>query len=165
MNIFYLDFDPKICAGWHVDKHVVKMILEYSQLLSTAHYILDNFKNENLYKPTHINHPSSIWVRSSIENYMWLYLLLEELHSEYSFRYDKIHSSKRLMKLLINPPDNIDNKIEFFDPPLCMPDEFKNSDAILSYRKFYNFGKFHLASWKRRTPPPWFNLQINKTMI
>ena len=29
MNIFYLHNDPKICAELHVDKHVVKMIVEY----------------------------------------------------------------------------------------------------------------------------------------
>ena len=40
MNIFgYLDKDPKRCAEMHCDKHVVKMILEYAQLLSTAHRV------------------------------------------------------------------------------------------------------------------------------
>ena len=37
MNIFYLHNNPKVCAEQHVDKHVVKMIVEYAQLLSTAH--------------------------------------------------------------------------------------------------------------------------------
>ncbi len=37
MNIFYLDNDPKVCAEMHNDKHCIKMILEYAQLLSTAH--------------------------------------------------------------------------------------------------------------------------------
>jgi hypothetical protein len=41
MNIFYLDKDPKTCAQYHCDKHVVKMILEYAQLLSTAHRVID----------------------------------------------------------------------------------------------------------------------------
>ena len=41
MNIFYLDKDPITCAEMHVDKHCVKMILEYAQLLSTAHRVLD----------------------------------------------------------------------------------------------------------------------------
>ena len=41
MNIFYLDNDPKVCAEMHCDKHVVKMIIEYAQLMSTAHRILD----------------------------------------------------------------------------------------------------------------------------
>ena len=41
MNIFYLHEDPIQNAKWHVDKHVVKMVTEYAQLLSTAHRILD----------------------------------------------------------------------------------------------------------------------------
>jgi hypothetical protein len=44
MNIFYLDEDPKICAQYHCDKHVVKMIIEYAQLFSTAHRVLDGFE-------------------------------------------------------------------------------------------------------------------------
>ena len=37
MNIFHLHEDPKICAEYHCDKHVVKMILETAQMLSTAY--------------------------------------------------------------------------------------------------------------------------------
>ena len=41
MNIFYLHNDPEISAKMHCDKHVVKMIIEYAQMLSTAHRMLD----------------------------------------------------------------------------------------------------------------------------
>ena len=41
MNIFALDTDPVIAAQSHCDKHVVKMIIEYAQLMSTAHRVLD----------------------------------------------------------------------------------------------------------------------------
>ena len=41
MNIFYLDNDPVKCAEMHCDKHIVKMIIEYAQLMSTAHRMLD----------------------------------------------------------------------------------------------------------------------------
>jgi hypothetical protein len=41
MNIFYLNKDLKIAAMEHKDKHCVKMILEYTQMLSTAHRELD----------------------------------------------------------------------------------------------------------------------------
>lgn len=36
MNIFVLDENPQIAARYHVDKHVVKMILESAQLLATG---------------------------------------------------------------------------------------------------------------------------------
>ena len=41
MNIFYLHEDPQVSAKMHCDKHVVKMIIEYAQMLSTAHRMLD----------------------------------------------------------------------------------------------------------------------------
>ena len=41
MNIFYLDKNAKIAAQSHGDKHVVKMVLEYAQILSTAHRVID----------------------------------------------------------------------------------------------------------------------------
>jgi len=37
MNIFVLDKDPYVAAQMMCDKHVVKMILEGSQMLSTVH--------------------------------------------------------------------------------------------------------------------------------
>ena len=42
MNIFVLDNDPIECAKLHVDKHVVKMILEHAQLMCTAHHMQPN---------------------------------------------------------------------------------------------------------------------------
>ena len=40
MNIFYLHEDPIQNAKWHIDKHIVKMPIEYAQLMSTAHRML-----------------------------------------------------------------------------------------------------------------------------
>ena len=36
MNIFFLHRNPKIAARMQCDKHVVKMVLETAQMLSTA---------------------------------------------------------------------------------------------------------------------------------
>jgi hypothetical protein len=40
MNIFVLHPNQRKAARWHVDKHIVKMILETAQLLYTAHWVL-----------------------------------------------------------------------------------------------------------------------------
>lgn len=40
MQIFVLDAMPYTAAKYHCDKHIVKMVLEYAQLLSTAHRVL-----------------------------------------------------------------------------------------------------------------------------
>lgn len=67
MNIFYLDKDPKLCAQYHCDKHVVKMILESAQLLCTA---VNEAAGKEVapYKSTHVNHPCSIWSWSGIDD-------------------------------------------------------------------------------------------------
>ncbi len=48
MNIFALDIDPRLAAQAHLDRHVVKMILEYAQLLSTAHRLLDGVRQDRI---------------------------------------------------------------------------------------------------------------------
>ena len=58
------------------DKLVVKMPLESAQMLSTAHRVLDgdDIADElGVYKIAHINHPCTIWVRETSQNYLWLY--------------------------------------------------------------------------------------------
>jgi hypothetical protein len=182
VNIFYLDKNPQKCAEMHVDKHCVKMILEYAQLLSTAHrvldgvltdgvsqsgrkrklYVLKDSRDSVLYSATHINHPSAVWCRQSDSNYMWLAELLEECCKEYSYRYGKIHKveSSGLMQSLKNVfPKNIPNK-PFTEPTPAMPDECKvPGNSLQSYHNYYNMNKSHLWSWKgkinSRPVPKW----------
>ncbi len=175
MNIFYLHPEPEICAQQHVDKHVVKMILEYAQLLSTAHRVLDGSeiltisgsgrkvkrwklpdeRDEILYEATHIQHPSAIWTRQSNENYVFLWQLFCCLLNEYTFRYEKIHATKRLLNPLQNLPNGILLK-GFTEPTPAMPDKYKVlEDSITSYRNYYQGEKTRLFSWKRREKPDW----------
>jgi len=181
MNIFYLHNDPKVCAEMHNDKHCIKMILEYAQLLSTAHRVLDGVELEGisasgrkrkfwtlgdsrdytLYKATHINHPSAIWVRKSYENYEWLYTMFIELMKEYTYRYGKNHACEKLIESLYTPPTHIPKSIGFTEPTPAMPDDVKVAgDSIKSYRNYYINNKTHLASWQgkfnSRPVPSWF---------
>lgn len=155
MNIFYLDNNINNCAKLHCDKHVVKMILESAQMLSTAHRELDNNDNPLLYKSTHKNHPCNKWIRESEQNYLYLYNLFISLSNEYTYRYNKIHLSyTKLSDILKSPPTNINKTKSFTQPPLCMPDEYKSDDHIESYRKYYKSksNNFKLIYTKRETP-------------
>lgn len=156
MNIFFLSLDVRECAEWMVDRHVVKMILEYCQLLCTAHRVLDVDVSDTLYKKTHVNHPCAKWVRESAHNYWWLFRLFKETLREYTYRYGKIHASSRLIPYLECIPENIPLG-RFSHPPCAMPDEYKREDHILSYRLYYIHGKKHLHSWKKRETPSWIN--------
>ena len=157
MNIFYLHPEAKIAAQMHCDKHVVKMLLETAQLLCTAHRELDdsNFADDaGLYKATHKNHPSAVWVRESRENYRWTHSLLVALCEEYTLRYyGKTHKTQRLgiVDSLHRCPDNI-LSVAFTDPPQCMPPEFHCDNPVDAYRNYYLGKKMHFAVWKLKTP-------------
>ena len=180
MNIFYVHPDPKKCAQQHCDKHVVKMCVEYAQLLSTAHRVLDGEEwrgrsvkgravtkyflpddemNEIVYKACHVNHPSTIWTRSSSENYNWLYNMWCELAYEYEHRYGRVHESFNKLELLsLCPPINIKND-EFTEPTPAMaqfPECIVEGDSIASYRNFYWADKREFAKWSKRDIPKWW---------
>ena len=180
MNVFYLHEDPQICAQMHADKHVVKMIVVSGQMMSSAHRVLDGTEwydrtinnrrikrwrldddRENiLYKASHINHPSNIWLRESTDHYKWLFLLWGFLINEYEQRYGKDHKSIELHPYVKNPPLSMYKK-GWVPPPPAMPDEYKvPNDSILSYRNFYNGSKSRFATWKN-TPPNWFTGEFN----
>lgn len=151
MNIFYLHTDPKTCASYHCDKHVVKMILETAQLLCTAHH-LAGVPRPDMYKPTHANHPSAVWVRSSKANYQWALELLYYLLDEYTMRYGKVHKTSRLLGVLQNHPQFI-TETEFTEPPQCMPDQYKCDDTVVAYQRYYFKDKLRFATYKNtRTP-------------
>jgi hypothetical protein len=160
MNIFYIHDNPVIAAQAMTDKHVVKMILESAQLLSTAHRYLDGQEyiqlsksgarlkkwnhpdphtDATLYKSTHLNHPSGVWVRQSAENYMWLYKHFIALSEEYYQRYGKRHASELLLSgLLSKAPNNIPNirrtpmLVAITDTQWHVP-----NNPLQSYRNYY----------------------------
>ena len=159
MNIFYLDRSPMVAAEMHCNKHVVKMILETAQMLSTAHRVIDGDEYADrvgLYKMAHKNHPSTIWTRTSTENYMWLNRLFGALCREYTYRYGKHHASERLLGPLAHVPKGLTYS-GFTDPPQCMPDYCKGEDTVLAYQNYYILEKSRFAKWKKRPVPEWFS--------
>ncbi len=159
MNIFVLNEDPIIAAKEQCDKHVVKMILESAQMLSSAHRLLDGDDNVDptLYRTTHKNHPCTVWVRKTSANYAWLFRHFVSLCDEYSYRYGKIHlTDSKLRDVLKFFPENIDNgKQTPF--ALAMDVKIDPSDAVKSYRHYYKTKqeKFKMV-WTRRNVPSWF---------
>jgi len=181
MNVFYLDKDPVVCAEMHNDKHVVKMLVEYAQLMSTAHRIIDgehwegrttngrriarffhpdSAMQHTLYKATHMNHPSAVWLRESAQNYTWLYDMWTALHHEFEHRYGKSHLSfTKLEYYLISPPEGLTGASGFTDPPPAMgqfPDCIVPGDSINSYRNYYKVAKKSFAVWTKRDTPYWW---------
>lgn len=187
MNLFYLDEDLDKCAEYHIDDHVGKMQLEATQLLTTTvwidkliGYVPRKLTSEELtiinsakklepeidkrtftrYLPTHINHPSAVWVRSSLEHFYWTINYVNALNSETIYRGNKSHASCAEANRLPDPyrlPDK-----GWTPPTLAMPDILKSEDAIASYRMFYMLDKFPFASWKVRGKPYWWDDELVK---
>lgn len=156
MNIFVLHAQPRTAARMHCDKHVVKMVMETAQLLSTAHYLAGSHAKPML-EPTHINHPCSVWARDCAGNYGWLWMLGVALCDEYTHRYQRTHSYDALLRITLQwMPRNISRQRR---KPFvyCGPAQYYSRDPIASYRAYYIGEKARFARWKSREVPSWFN--------
>ena len=177
MNIFFLSYDPQQCAEYHCNKHVVKMIIEYAQLMSTAHRMLDGKEyvdnssgrkikrwrlndhiDSMIYKASHVNHPSAVWVRQDASHYTWLLTMWKYLLKEYTHRYGKQHKTGELEFALSRLPHNIPIKnLLIEEPPQSMPEECKMNGAINAYRLYYIMKKNKFARWTNREIPKWYS--------
>jgi len=180
MNLFILSEDPESAAQMQCDKHVVKMILETTQLLCTAHRVLDGTeyldktangrkikrwrleddRQDVMYVATHVNHPSAIWVRECSANYYWTFYHLVHLLCEYKFRYGKSHKCDELISMLERTPNNIKDTFTMTPFALAMKNEpqcIDENDPVNSYRKYYLTKKDRFVmNWTRRKVPHWF---------
>ena len=172
MNLFILSLIPTEAAEAYMDKHVNKILLEAVQMLCTAVRVLvpDTPIKDALYKQAHLNHPVSIWVRESRDNFIWTLDLVEALHEEWRFRYGhpetKFHRSYEVAQLLRRhvPRDHLFKCPRAGLTPfaLAMPDEYKarSGNAVESYRAYYmSPEKRRIAAWKKHRPAPeWYSL-------
>lgn len=185
MNLFILDKDPVVAAQLQCDKHVVKMIVESAQMLSTAHRMLDGVLTTGpsnsgkriskkwihsdpelesiLYKAVHIHHPCTVWTMQSNNNYTWHWIHFVALCDEYTYRYGKVHSTDTLLRNVLKQlPRNIpvgyltNQPLAMKSNPECM---FPN-DVVRSYRAFYQTKqeRFRMA-WTNRPIPEWFKVK------
>jgi hypothetical protein len=183
MNRFFIEDDPAPCAVSHCDKHVVKMIVEEGQMLSTAHRLLDGtlirrpsksgktmakywFLDDTIsesvfYRAVHMGHPCTKWAMETDSNYRWAYQLFMELCREYQHRYGKVHmTEKKLWIALRKPPKNIPTG-PLTPMPLAMgsnPECINHDDVLGSYRHYYATKKdrFNMV-WTNRDEPKWWN--------
>ena len=150
MNIFATSQCPIQCAQEMTNVHIVKMILESAQLLSTAHFVLDGIQVG--YKPTHKNHPCAIWCRETSDNYRWLYGHFKALLDEFTFRTGKLHKSGEQLYTLRFLPENITRNIP--TPfALCMPEEFARLGLFDQTKAYQAYLNVKFAEWRSRDKP------------
>ena len=162
MNIFILHPDHTTCAQYHCDKHVVKMVLETTQMLSTVHWRWDN---RGPYLPVHQKHPCTLWAGESVANYKWLLKLGVALCREYTYRYEKVHKCELLLEHpLAEAPCNLqvmEERQQPTAPAQAMPVQYKRKNPIQAYRTYYKAEKARFCKWKNRKTPTF----MRKTML
>jgi hypothetical protein len=121
MNIFFLSLIPTEIAEMSCDQHVVKIQLEICQMLYTAWFFSNqqDYIEENApftkdgkrrgYRPAHPKHPMTMWVGSSLKNYIYACEIGIALTLEYTRRYGKVHTcAEHLMWLRNHNPSHFE---------------------------------------------------------
>lgn len=178
MNIFVLDLDPVLCAQYHCDKHLVKMITEHNQILGSIAYTARGIKRKKDITPEFIekrfqgfprvqgntphpygigykNHPCTTWAGKSLNNYRWLCTLNDEMCKEYTKRYGREHAGEAITSwYTTNHPKLPAIGITPFAQ--AMPAECKALDAVTAYRQYYRVHKARFARWAHSSTPSWW---------
>ena len=166
------------------------MILEITEMLYTAQWHgreqVDWAKCKYPpYRPTHKNHPCSVWIRAKKEHYDWALQLGLSLCSEYNRRYSKTHKCLEHLKRLetmgypkpieketyiapkhkratVNCPEGCD----YFDCAIndklfdsCAVYKNGQLDCVNTYRKYYLTKEWDMHWNRGKDPSPhWYCL-------
>jgi hypothetical protein len=107
------------------------------------------------YRPVHLHHPCTKWIRASLQNYMWACDLALAIGDEYTFRYSKKHGCyEHALWLKENPPVLPSLSLQQF--AIAMKQEYKISDdPIECYHHYYRTSKEErgLLQYTRRERP------------
>lgn len=161
MNVFFLDPDPVVAAKSLCDQHQ-KMVLESAQLLSTAHHVYGSRHANKLYKSTHINHPSSVWVRESSSNYRWVYDHMLALSEDQRRRGGRETQHLAVIKMgsLLRDPPKTQPDVGLTITKIAARPEFQIlepksiRDVVLAYRYYYATAK-NFMRYSNTLPPRW----------
>ena len=167
MNIFWLYWDdPEANAQAYCDRHVVKIILEITQLLFTAWHVREGGVSADIeqsvskvYRKTHANHPLSVWVRENRQHYIIAAVQGLALCNEYTKRYEKEHACEHMIRVLLDHPFSENKEMDkgFRCPPQCVTfDKYRipsinpendPSALVTAYRNYYR---------EEKATQPWF---------
>lgn len=153
MNLFLPYSDAQTSVQSLDDKRVSKMILETAQLLSTAIHIVNPNNALPIYKVTHKNHPVGVWIRSSLQNYIYALNYFKVISEEHTYRTGNVHKSSLLYPIFMQ--FIADNPTAFpiaEQTPFANCTEFKQDEVHTAYKKTL------LAKWQNDVrKPKWTN--------
>lgn len=149
------------------DQHVVKIQLEITQMLYMAWHFAQQEDyvaqyapwtkdgSRRGYRPAHPKHPMTMWVASSLDNYMYACKIGIALTLEYTRRYGKIHTcAEHLMWLWDHRPTTFEErrseKAHYSKEgiPECMPEQYWSDSVVDAYQMYYMMEKMRFARYK-----------------
>lgn len=167
MNIFVSDQNYVKSATALDDKRLVKMVLETTQMLSTA---INECGGKAPYKSTHKNHPCNVWARQTTGNFEWLLNHGFSLSIEYTGRFGKIH---KCANILYDIQEQRLNKVIPSGPLTPFANCAANSDKGISYKhisdtiqayKLYLIDRWNTDKrkpvWTNNSCPYWVDFDI-----
>lgn len=155
MNIFILDLSPIRAAQYQCDKHIPKMCVESAQMMASAlrangagdcHMPLT--QSGRPYRGGYHHHPCTVWAGETIDNFNWLAMHAEALCQEYFERFGRQHACDQPIREMADRLDMIkgDGLTPFAQ---AMPDEYRDDDPVVAYRRYYTADKARFARWDR----------------
>jgi hypothetical protein len=153
MQIFGLDRNPAAAARALGDRHVVRMTLESTQILSTVASLAGVVTR---YRPTHHNHPCTLWVRDNGGHWHWLLAHARALASEYEFRYDRRHACLDVIEELATL-DVVDTRVNpeaVVFTTLSLDQSYRSYSSLYAHRLSYLRDKRHMHVYARGRPAP-----------
>lgn len=167
LNIFILDWNPFYAARMLCDKHLPKMCVETAQMLASAILRHDPkasmplTKKGTPYRGGYHHHPCTIWTGDSRLNFEWLVHHGRAMCEEYTRRFGKVHACEAAINHLAAVGLTIRWPALYMTTPAqAMPDEYKDDDAVVAYRRYYHSKTF--AKWEKGSPTPswWKGLEV-----
>lgn len=171
VNFFYLDEDPKKCAKYYCNRHILKIPIEIAQILSKIHYELkSNIDYSKIYKNTTVVKYTIgpyCWIKQSLHNYIWTCTLGLELINEYKLRYNKTeHKTECILQFLFDNQPDLPNigKTKFKGTNKYDMFQYISDNPVICAR--YNYAEMKCINdkWNKDGPPDWFK-KINKSII
>ena len=168
MNFFYCDDSLATCAQNLDDRRVTKMVLETAQLLNNC--LVHHGDTTAPYRPTHMNHPSSVWCRTSPSNYQLMLNYFAYLCREFELRRGKEHKcAEHYHTFVMFQWDlQLDDWDKSYGTPIPNCTDYKNvSSTIKAYRlhlrdkwdveyKAHEAGNWYQPVWTGRDMPEWY---------
>lgn len=168
MNFFYCDESLESCAMALDDRRLTKMVLETAQLLNN---VLVHFGDMSApYKATHMNHPSSVWTRTSPSNYKRMLAYFEFICLEFEHRRGKKHKCEDHYHTFVQFAFDLleDDWDKPYGTPVPNCTTHKDmTNVIEAYRLHlrdkwdaeyanHEAGYWYEPTWTKREPPTWY---------